>query len=595
MAIDLWLVTSPGVDHSLDPPVRPLVHRPFLCARTAQSSLSIADVRQHALEFLTQRQPYWFLGARTPLTLTWRPCARPAYRLFSASNCTLGATSSMARDVQLDTPAALQYALQRANEHAEIEETAGTAQLAIIVRGTWTIAEWRRHAVSARREARREGRRRGRGGWNTSSSSSHEAAPVLAPAPSPPMAAPPAASAAAAMEHTRGAHAGAAWEVLRACRLTQCAYRCPATLAYDKHLSKQPPLHLADLVLPAGAHVLLYGTSYLGQLGDAIVCAAASQGTLLGQRTFDVITSATDGTSSGSSRARAKEDDDSNVNGRTSRDDDDAPTASLASMNTTDRMRVLERERMHTAKYVCCDGAVGEVARSGTLVTYWFQEGVAPSSNGSSAAAAGTSSREGARRMGTRTSSLTLVINHALLQRGDARSLRLLESFARRGPARLLSSSSRRHRTPTTTSEGDIKRFTHIVYMQPHPACFFRGQKCVDLGASPSTTTTPIEPDATTATPGVTKPVPPQWRALCADETSTVCFHMYPWHSVTMLRVRPDGFTPHPKRVLVPSAILRRPCRMPGCASSVEGHQCLPGSPSIVSRDMVRAIAREHA
>ena len=45
---------------------------------------------------------------------------------------------------------------------------------------------------------------------------------------------------------------------------------------------------------------------------------------------------------------------------------------------------------------------------------------------------------------------------------------------------------------------------------------------------------------------------------------------------------------------LTPHAVLRWPCGMPGCDTSLDSHQCLPGAASLLSRDIVAAVHVTH-
>ena len=63
------------------------------------------------------------------------------------------------------------------------------------------------------------------------------------------------------------------WDALRSCGAASCAYRCPLTATYASYLAELPALHQGDLRLPAHSRVLAYGTSFLGQVVEGLVCA----------------------------------------------------------------------------------------------------------------------------------------------------------------------------------------------------------------------------------------------------------------------------------------------------------------------------------
>ena len=48
---------------------------------------------------------------------------------------------------------------------------------------------------------------------------------------------------------------------------------CPLTQRYKEYLNHLPPLVLTDLLLPSHSSVLLFGTSYMGQIAHGILCA----------------------------------------------------------------------------------------------------------------------------------------------------------------------------------------------------------------------------------------------------------------------------------------------------------------------------------
>ena len=53
--------------------------------------------------------------------------------------------------------------------------------------------------------------------------------------------------------------------------------KCPSTKRYQEYLTELPPLSINELTLPANSRVLLYGTSYMGQIGHAIFCVNRPQ------------------------------------------------------------------------------------------------------------------------------------------------------------------------------------------------------------------------------------------------------------------------------------------------------------------------------
>jgi hypothetical protein len=214
---------------------------------------------------------------------------------------------------------------------------------------------------------------------------------------------------------------------------------------------------------------------------------------------------------------------------------------------------------------------VGERARGGTLVTHRL----------------------------ARNASLTLAINYLPLQR-TAEARRHLEGFLR------------------------THRFTHLVYMQPHPDCFFDRQmdprlpKCVDFGDAPGDASradnarpphggrtpraalpadgAPREP-STEPSSMVARPL--QWRIASTHvRTALYTFAWKAWKADVQRAVW-NRTSPLPSaRTIMPAPVVAQPCLMSGCdghaLDGLAGHQCLPGSATLVSRDIVRAVRRTH-
>ena len=75
----------------------------------------------------------------------------------------------------------------------------------------------------------------------------------------------------------------AGWDALRRCQLASCTYRCAGS-SYEQYLAQLPALHRKDLLLPRGTRLLAYGSSYLGQVMEALVCGG---GRIVAQRSFE--------------------------------------------------------------------------------------------------------------------------------------------------------------------------------------------------------------------------------------------------------------------------------------------------------------------
>ena len=288
--------------------------------------------------------------------------------------------------------------------------------------------------------------------------------------------------------------------------------------SYEEHINSLPRLDsLTDLLLPPRTHPLLYGPSFLGQLADGLICAARVEGRLINSQAFDYPTKVAT----------------------------TLPPPPLTAPPPPPP-HWMPPGRVLQASYKCCDGGVGEQARSGQLITYNFAH----------------------------NSSLTLAINYSPLQRTDE-AKRHLSGFVRQ------------------------HRFTHLVYMQPHPDCFFLRQamasnsnkkppKCVDLAAG-------AETDATSTT------VPIQWRILANTHIIRHSFLAFAWkawkpEAQQAMWNRSSAYNVPRARVLTPEPIVASPCLMPGCdkrsPSGLGGHQCLPGAATLASRDIARAVRR---
>ena len=228
------------------------------------------------------------------------------------------------------------------------------------------------------------------------------------------------------------------------------------------------------------------------------------------------------------------------------------------------------------SSYECCGGGVGEQARGGTLVTHTF----------------------------ARNASLTLVINYAPLQRTDS-ARRHLAAFVR----------SRRGSTAGGEAGGAghaaAHAFTHVVYMQPHPDCFFERQTdsrrppCVNLAAAEHSAADVLRSLGTGHAGGreATREAaaPLHWRILTGAHSGPA-FYAFAWKAWRAEAQRALWNLTSPvgaHRTLTPAPIIAAPCLMGGCDGRVPeglaGHQCLPGASTLISREIVRAVRRTRA
>ena len=544
LAMDLWLVTSPGGSSSdVSLISRPMVHRPLLCddtAHTQQEPLSYRRLVNLAIAFLVDRQPHWFVSRDEPLVLVARPCAVPSERRF-LQNCS-------APDMQLSDDATIEAAMRTRQRHHHHHGPSAPSNelidLVVVISGTWDAAQ-RRHAfgealhrakLASRREARKarvtaaskhsESGLNGTRGGGMTPSSLRPLFTTLSHAVAESSAGAAASASPSTPPRTLDTGPMRGWHQLRSCRHTQCAYRCHSSHAYANHLAHLPPLPTLDeLLLPRHTHILLYGPSFLGQLADAIVCASVSEGPIT-TRAFEFPAAPP------------------------------APPPPPHPPPTSSRV-------LH-GKYACCDGGVGEQPRGGTLVTHTFA---------------------------SRNASMTMVINYAPLQRSTDGALANLDAFARHGPA---------------TASARATAFTHLVFMQPHPECFFERQsgatrgKCVDL-ASTHLGAAAMEGPRPRLAAGVEAPIgsvtgSAHWRILSAHMPALYAFAWKAWRA-DMQRAWWNRTAPTPpERTITPEAMLGAPCMMGGCDARVPaglgGHQCLPGSSTLVAREIVRALRR---
>ena len=524
--LDLWLVTHPGTS-LVDPITRPIVHRPFLCAAEAHTTanISFAELQYIVHEFLQARRPHWWLGPKTPMALHWRPCARPGYRLFFDSNCSAGEPSK----VLIPNDAALRDVVASIRTRAVSPSPA--TEVVLTASSTWTVDEHRQEFWRQMRAAKRSQKKQSHSSARHTPASRDEPQPHSS-SPSP------------ATRDPSASKSVSVWDRLRSCRRTQCAYRCPASAHYEAHLAQLPSFDLRKMLLRRGTHMLMYGTSYLGQLSDAFICAATLEDRLLVAQSWDV--------ASPLSPSWPTEDVRSPL---------PPPPLPPPSSNTPQSLQALpllaSSPRRH-ATYECCDGGVGEAARGGSLQTFYF----------------------------TNNASLTVVVNHAALQATDL-AQHHLEAFVRAGaPPIAVSVSSARH------------RFTHLVYMQPHPDCFFNANKprhsrCVELDAS-SPSGSGTEPAGWNA-----EAPPLQWRILRQHIRHKLVSlgwkawglrqqHRF-WNRSWEVAVRSGA-----SGVLLPNAVTDHPCLMNGCDQrqpvALGGHQCLPGASTLLSLEIANAV-----
>ena len=545
-SVDLWLVTPPGT--SFDASARPMVSRPLLCETVPRGrSLGFSELSQLVSTFLATRRPHWWLPS-APINIVWRPCAEPAQRLF---NECIGAA------VPIDTESAWLHALAEISRSMSRRHSS-LGQLVLIIGGRFTAEERKREFWRQQLLLKRQGRHEKRAAMRAEPR-------VIAPparaleAASPPRAPPamlvPRSSRALPSSPKRGSQTETAWHKLHACRLPQCAYRCPASSAYAAYLSSLPPLEMSALLLPPRTRLLMYGPSFLGQLADALLCAASAEGTLLGSTSFEYPPTREPHVEHSIERRSVDYSEEVLDMAKSSRHPTSAaPSAAAAAAVAAAR---LGTRQPRGANYPCCDGGVGEARRAGTLTTHSF----------------------------ARNSSLTLIVNHAPLQRGN--STDALEAFVTSGWRHHLGKLL----LPNATRDAFARLpryFTHLVYMAPHPDCFFDRQRCVDLAADVGDS---IGDEAKAG--GTTRPPPPaQWRILSAHiRHAFLAFAWRPWRLALQERAWNQSFAP-PGYTLTPRRVVHAPCLMPDCSPLLTGHQCWPGATSLESLDIVNALRR---
>eukprot|EP00322_Chrysochromulina_rotalis_P012151 CAMPEP_0115837888 /NCGR_PEP_ID=MMETSP0287-20121206/5449_1 /TAXON_ID=412157 /ORGANISM="Chrysochromulina rotalis, Strain UIO044" /LENGTH=253 /DNA_ID=CAMNT_0003291405 /DNA_START=96 /DNA_END=853 /DNA_ORIENTATION=- len=223
--VDLWFLTA----HSFSHRSRVLFHRPELCA-TGRATLSLAELKSMAQTTLDALRPnWWHPEDRAGFEIAWRPCESPL-----SVEC-----GGEPAETIIDSPLAAFAILARLREHRH--GSTNMTRLKLVLRPASTPLAFK--SASVHPESQSEVR-------------------------------------------STGVAIAKSWEALRSCMAASCAYRCPLTASYADYLANLPTLHPNDLRLPAHVSILAYGTSFLGQVVEAIVCS----GTITHFASFEVPT-----------------------------------------------------------------------------------------------------------------------------------------------------------------------------------------------------------------------------------------------------------------------------------------------------------------